>query len=209
MLKKILASRYFPTLTKPVLTGLIASGVVFGLHAFGITDFTSNEVNAAIAPLVGFAVAAVVSKPKGDGGGTQPPAELSPELHAFGKAYASAYVQGQQSATPTLGKQVASLLLEDLTQVIDSNPQAIRTVASTALEALLAQKSSPTAATQPGQPRSNYGAVLAPDTVPTESSPHAVMAARLAADLPTEQGYPAGVNPPTQPESAPTPPPHF
>lgn len=63
-LSQITQARWFPTVSKPLLTGLLASGVVFGLHAVGVTSFTSNEANAAITPLVGFLVAAVSAKPQ-------------------------------------------------------------------------------------------------------------------------------------------------
>lgn len=72
-LKQLTQARWFPTVSKPLLTGLIASGVVFGLHAVGITNFTSSEVNAAAAPLVGFLVAAMAQKPTPDAKPEQQP----------------------------------------------------------------------------------------------------------------------------------------
>ena len=126
-LSQLTQARWFPTVSKPLLSGLLASGVVFGLHALGVTHFTSNEANSAITPLAGFIVAAIVDKGKGD-----------PEP--------------ETGDSPTLGHDLAQVLLPDIEDAINANPGLLR---GTLLQALLAAEQTtappPTVALSPPQ----------------------------------------------------------
>lgn len=94
-LKRITHARWFPVVTKPLLSGLLASAIVYGLRALGVTSVVPWEVNNAITPIVGLVVAAIAQQPTP--GGPQPPG-------------------------PSLGSQVAQLLLDDVKQAIDADP---------------------------------------------------------------------------------------
>lgn len=111
-LQKLIAARWFPTVSKPILTGLLASGIVVVLRAVGVTEVVPSEVNAAVAPVVGFLIAAIVAKPK-------------------------AGAQGSKPAGPSLGSQVAKTLLDDVAQVIDENPALLKSLATEALGMVL------------------------------------------------------------------------
>ena len=111
-LAQLTQARWFPSVSKPLLTGLLASGVVFGLHAFGVTSFTSNEANAAIAPLVGFLVTAIAAKPKNAPDQPQPDG-------------------------PSLGDQLVDLLKTDIAQAIDADPSLFKGMLAQALEQAL------------------------------------------------------------------------
>lgn len=109
-LSQLTQSRWFPTVTKPILSGLIAMGVVYGLRALGVTSVLPWEVNNAATPLVGLLVAAIAQKPlPADPAG--PPDNGMPE------------------PTGSIGSQMAQMVMDDLAQAIDSNPQLLKGVA--------------------------------------------------------------------------------
>src|SRR2546421_724192 len=109
LLKKLITARWFPTVTKPLVSGLVASGIIYGLHAFGITSVVPLEVNNAVTPLVGFLVAAIVQK----AGGT--PTVGTVQVQVTTAMHTVDYKPGA-----TLGQTIAQTLLSDVAQEIDS-----------------------------------------------------------------------------------------
>jgi hypothetical protein len=97
----------------------VASGVVVALRALGIDNIVPAEVNAVAAPLVGFIVAAITQKPSTPGTHAQPAQSTG------------------ETAAPTLGRQVAHLLLDDVEAAIDSDPSVKQAILSTALAHVL------------------------------------------------------------------------
>jgi hypothetical protein len=113
--KQLVTARWFPTVTKPLLSALLAMGVVYGLHALGITSFTTWEVNNAVTPFVGFLVAAIVqqeNKPTPAPTPGPPPAPSG----------------------PSVGSQIAGMLVDSIGQAIDTNPSLVHDLATKALE---------------------------------------------------------------------------
>lgn len=105
-LKKLAASKYFPTVSKPVVLGVLASGVTYGLRLVHVYTVPS-EVQEAITPIVGLLTASILSSPNG---GSPAP------------------------SGPSVGSQIASSLVDDLASVIDSNPNLVRGLALDALK---------------------------------------------------------------------------
>lgn len=128
--KQITQARWFPTLTKPILSGLLASGIIYGLHALGITSVLPWEVNNAVTPLVGFLVTAVAQRP-GQVPAPTPSDSPSPE-------------PTPSPAPRSLGQSVAQMLLDDVTQAIDADPAFRQQVLAKTLE-LVANPLRPTA----------------------------------------------------------------
>lgn len=120
-LKKLTTSRWFPTLSKPILAGALGSGVVFGLHALGITSFTSNEVNAAAAPLVGFLITAITTR-------SQAPVS-----------------EGQGVVAPTLDviHTIVPLLLPNLEQLVRDDPNILLKLLADAQKTVVSPASGP------------------------------------------------------------------
>lgn len=111
-LKKLVNARWFPTVSKPLLSGLAASGIVYGLHALGITNgVVPSGVNTALEPLIGFLTTAIVQNQSG----AAPAAPTG----------------------PSLGSQVAQMLLGDITQAIDADPSVKQALIGTVLERVL------------------------------------------------------------------------
>lgn len=111
-LSQILQARWFPQVSTHLLVGLAASGVIYGLRALGITNVVPAEVNAALTPLIGFLVAAIV--------------------HRAGTPGAAAPVPSK-----TIGSQVSQMLLDEVAQVIDQNPELTHELAAKALQQVL------------------------------------------------------------------------
>lgn len=105
LLKKIVSSRYFPTASKPVLTGVLAAGVTYGLHALGLYTVPA-DVQAAITPVVGLLAAAVTTKAPSTPGKSQ----------------------------PSVGSLIAGTLVDDLAGVIDQNPDLVRSFTQSVIE---------------------------------------------------------------------------
>lgn len=125
-LKSLVTARWFPTVSKPVVSGLFASGIVYGLHAAGITDFTSWEVNNAVAPLVGFLIAAIVTKVE------KPAVVGTVQVKTTVATHTASY-----EPNATLGKTIASTFLEPIANEIDKDPALVNEIAGKALERVL------------------------------------------------------------------------
>jgi hypothetical protein len=174
--------RWLPT-SAPLISGALASAVVFGLRKLGIVVLP-QEANEAVATFVGFITAAIVHKPSAG------------QVQTF-----------EHAEEATLG----SILAREYQSRLDANPDLIQKVFNVVASVTF---TSPTAATQPGQPRSNYGAVGIPPEAQAgmDRLRETHGATSIPAAIPTEQGYPAGVNPPTDAPAdpvVPTPPTHF
>jgi hypothetical protein len=126
-LKTLVKARWFPTVTKPILSGLAASGIVYLLHAVGITSFTNWEVNSAVAPLVGFLIAAIVQR---EGGTPTPVGTVQAQVTVA--THTTTYKPGE-----TLGKTIAQTFLDDIAQEIDANPELLQTVAAQAFQRVM------------------------------------------------------------------------
>lgn len=124
-LKKLIQARWFPTLTKPIVTGIAASAAIVGLRALGITDVIPEEVNQAVAPLVGFLAAAIAQK-----AGTTPAATV--QVQATVATHTATYKPGE-----TLGQTVAQVFTDSIAQEIDADPSLLQGVAAQALERVL------------------------------------------------------------------------
>lgn len=125
-LKKLITARWFPTVTKPILSGLFASGVVVALRAFGVTDVVPAEVNAAVAPVVGFLLAAIVQKTGKD----MPVGTV--QVQATVATHTAAYKPGK-----TLGGTIAEAFVSDIAREIDNDPTLLKGLAAKALERVL------------------------------------------------------------------------
>lgn len=120
-LKKITQSRWFPNSATHLLAGLAAMGIVYGLRAVGVTAVVPWEVNNAITPIVGYLVSAIVRQPVN----VQPDPEPA------------------EPPTGTVGEQVAQMLLGDVKDTIDSNPQLLKGLALSLLSGRSSQLPTP------------------------------------------------------------------
>lgn len=125
-LKQLFNARYFPTFTKPLLTGLVTSGIVVALHALGIDNVIPAEVNAAAAPLVGFIAAAITQGPGSN------PSVGTVQVQATAAIHTATYKPGE-----TLGKTIAGTFLDDVANVIDGDPALLQSLGAQALERVL------------------------------------------------------------------------
>lgn len=136
-LKKLTTSRWFPTLSKPILAGALGSGVVFGLHALGITSFTSNEVNAAAAPLVGFLITAITTRsqaPASEGQGVVTP-EPQP-VDERGRLIPA-------PSAPDVIHTIVPLLLPNLEQLVRDDPNILLKLLADAQKTVVSPASGP------------------------------------------------------------------
>lgn len=109
--KKLVTARWFPTFTKPIILGIVGSGIVASLSVVGV-HVLPDQAEAAAAPLVGFLLTAVAQK-------ADPP-------------------KPQAQSSPSLGKTIADSFAPQIAKVIDANPALVQGVAAKALESVLA-----------------------------------------------------------------------
>lgn len=112
-LTQITQARWFPTVSRPLVAGVLTSGLVYGLHALGITSFEPNQLNAVTTPLAGFLVTAIVDYP---------------ERHSAKPG----------KAQPSLTKQMESLAVQVAHEELDSDPALVKELANRALQGVLA-----------------------------------------------------------------------
>lgn len=113
-MKKVTQSRYFPTLSVPLLAGLVGSGIVVILHLVGATSVVPSDVNNAVAPLVGFIITAITAKPQaGDMPGPTPAVKQK-----------------------TVGSQIGELVSMQVHSAVDQNPTLVHDLVKNLVAAL-------------------------------------------------------------------------
>lgn len=117
--KAVVTARWFPTFTKPILLGLVGSGVVAGMHFLGI-NVLPGQAEAAAAPLVGFLLTTIAQKAATDSASAGT-AHVTLVAHAL-------------SGEPTVGKTIATSLVSQIAEALDANPTLVQSLAVQALE---------------------------------------------------------------------------
>lgn len=114
-LKQLINSRWFPTMSRPIIAGAIAAGITYALHALGVTSVIPTQINAVATAAAGLLVTAIVAKPPAPDPSPEPAPGPTPSPDPLGKALgdiiASAVAQEVQ-ANPDLVREFALKLLE-------------------------------------------------------------------------------------------------
>lgn len=105
LLKKLVSSRYFPTVSKPVLSGALTTGAIVLAHALGI-NVVPSQLQLELAPLAGLLATAIVTKAT----------PSNPDL--IGSSV--------KESGSSVGTTIASFLKDDIAGVIDSNPDLLQ-----------------------------------------------------------------------------------
>lgn len=113
LLKKIVSSRYFPTVSKPVLSGALTTGAIVAAHALGI-NVVPAQLQLELAPLAGLLATAIVTKAT----------PSNPDL--IGNSV--------KESGPSVGSMIAGTLVDDLAGVIDQNPDLVRSFTQSVIE---------------------------------------------------------------------------
>lgn len=105
-LKKLVSSRFFPTIDKTVISGLATSAISLGLRLAHVYTVPA-DLQGAITAVSGVVGASVAANPR-----------------AAVKAY---------TTKQSIGSQIAGSLVDELAVVIDQNPALVHKLASDAL----------------------------------------------------------------------------
>ncbi len=98
--KQILDSRWFPTISKPIIAGALAAGISYVLQHFAGVHVVPGQIQGALNPLIGLLVTAIVSQ-KGD--------PVSPITH-------------EPEPEPVTGGTMGEILSRVVQQKLDSDP---------------------------------------------------------------------------------------
>lgn len=124
-LKKVVAARWFPTVTKPILAGALASGAAVGLHILGVTSVVPSQLNSITTAAAGLLVAAIVQK------------STKPTVVAHAQLQATTVTHVDYKPGETLGHTIAQAFIDQLGQVIDNDPTLLNQLGAQALERVL------------------------------------------------------------------------